>query len=206
MKQVLGCREISEQLMDCARHHEEPNAALTAHTAGCAKCSERWSAERNLAMGLRMMRTQASAVRTPHAVREALMTEFAESRRKPVAFPAPSRRWVWSLAAAALILLSTFAARNLLLKPVSPPVAQQSEAQSETQQEGFIEVPYAPPLAPGELISVVHTELQPAELASLGVNVDPSWTTELPADLLVGQDGFPRAVRVSDEEPAPGGF
>jgi hypothetical protein len=74
------------------------------------------------------------------------------------------------------------------------------------QYDGFIPVPYVPPLAAGELVSVVHTELYPLELARLGVSVDPSWATELPADLLVGEDGFPRAVRVSDEYSEERGF
>jgi hypothetical protein len=36
------------------------------------------------------------------------------------------------------------------------------------------------------------------------VSVDPSWTTQLPADVLLGQDGMPRAVRVSEADN--GGF
>ncbi|MEP6714678.1 MAG: hypothetical protein ABJC09_03835, partial [Terriglobia bacterium] len=70
----------------------------------------------------------------------------------------------------------------------------------ETQEDGFIAVPYVPPLAAGELVRVVHAELYPSALASLGVNVDPSWTTGIAADLLMGEDGFPRAVRLSNED------
>ena len=70
--------------------------------------------------------------------------------------------------------------------------------------DGFIAVPFVPPLAEGELVRVVHTELHPATLAGLGVNVDPAWVTAMPADLLLGEDGFPRAVRVSNEDS--GGF
>ncbi len=123
------------------------------------------------------------------------------------------RRWLWSVASAAVFLVGAVLVWDETRKPAvvaSYAIAEtQTEAQSETQadpqEEGFIEVPYAPPLAQGELVRVIHTELQPAALASMGVNVDPSWTTELPADLLLGQDGFPRAVRVSDERPAGGG-
>jgi hypothetical protein len=71
--------------------------------------------------------------------------------------------------------------------------------------EGFIAVPYVPPLATGEMLRVVHTELNPAELASLGVNVDPSLTAQMPADLLLGEDGMPRAVRVADTSSESGG-
>jgi hypothetical protein len=63
--------------------------------------------------------------------------------------------------------------------------------------DGFITVPYSPPLAPGEMVRVVHTDLYPESLASMGVEVDPAWTGELPADVAVGEDGLPRAVRIT---------
>ena len=78
--------------------------------------------------------------------------------------------------------------------------------QADADADGFIPVPYAAPLATGEFVKIVHTELDPAALASLGVSVDPSWTTQLPADLMEGEDGMPRAVRVSSESSEGGGF
>jgi len=215
MKQGLECRENLEVLMECARRQSEPEDALKAHMESCGPCRERWAAERALTTGLRGMRAHASGMRTPPAVRRSLMLEFAATQqfnavqhRRAAAAGKAGRRWMWSLAAAAMILISTITVRELTSglrrSAVAPEV--QAEIQTEAQQEGFIEVPYAPPLARGELIRVVHTELEPAALASLGVNVDPSWTAELPADLLVGQDGFPRAVRVSDEYAGTGGF
>ena len=63
----------------------------------------------------------------------------------------------------------------------------------------FIAVAYAPPLAAGEFVSVLRTELQPAALARMGIDVDTSYTNAIPADVVVGEDGFPRAVRVVSE-------
>jgi hypothetical protein len=77
---------------------------------------------------------------------------------------------------------------------------------SNPEEEGFIPVPFVPPLATGEMVRVVHEELNPAALASLGVSVDPSWTTQLPADVLQGEDGMPRAVRVSEVSSGNGSF
>ena len=85
-------------------------------------------------------------------------------------------------------------------------VVESAETQADPDSDGFIAVPYAPPLATGELVRIVHTELDPAALASLGVSVDPSWTTQLPADVLEGEDGMPRAVRVSEVDLSEGGF
>ena len=193
MKTVLDCSAATERLVECARRRAAPDAALKKHLDDCVCCMDRWESERTLTAGLRMLQIQSSSGRSPEASRAALMTQFAAQHRKPA-----GNRWLWTLAAAAILLISTVVVRDLSPDAVSPPVVA-SEEQSDPQQEGFIDVPYAPPLARGELTRVVHTELQPAELASLGVNVDPTWTTDLPADVLLGQDGFPRAVRFSSE-------
>jgi hypothetical protein len=51
-------------------------------------------------------------------------------------------------------------------------------------------------LATGEFVRVVRTELRPTALARMGVYVDAAETDEIPADVLLGEDGFPRGVRV----------
>ena len=63
-------------------------------------------------------------------------------------------------------------------------------------ENDFVEVPYAPPLATGELVSVVRTELRPAALARMGINIDNAVSDEILADVLLGEDGFPRGVRL----------
>jgi hypothetical protein len=200
MEHFDDCGAATEKLVECARRRAAPDKALKSHLDVCSSCLDRWEAERSLTAGLRLMRIRASSGRSPLAARTALLNEFAARRHKPAA----TYRWLWSVAAAAVLLLSVVLVRDLAPVPRIGVVAVEEPA--DPQQEGFIEVPYAPPLAQGELIRVVHTELQPAALASLGVNVDPAWTAELPADLLLGQDGFPRAVRVSNEFSGEGGF
>ena len=79
-----------------------------------------------------------------------------------------------------------------------PALAEDTSSRTSSDgEEGFIAVPYAPALASGELLRVVRTELYPAALVSLGVDIDPAWAGKMPAELLVGEDGYPRAVRVS---------
>jgi hypothetical protein len=64
--------------------------------------------------------------------------------------------------------------------------------------DDFIAVPYTPPLAPGEMVRVVHTNLYPEALASMGMAVNPLWAGNLAADVVEGEDGLPRAVRITD--------
>lgn len=198
---VRLCHQFAEELIETARGRREPGVALAAHLGACEECAERWTAESALSKQLEMLRRDAAGRRSPEDAKRALLARFEQSR--PARRAPLSRPWVWSFAAAAAVVLGLALAPGLLRPPdTKAPAAEQLDA----AEEGFIAVPFVPPLADGEMVHLVHTELQAAELASLGVNVDPSLTAGLPADLLVGADGFPRAVRVSEEEHAEPGF
>jgi hypothetical protein len=168
----------------------------------CEPCAERWEAERHLNAHLRAMRVVAAGRRSPEATKEALLAQFAARNRR-----AAAPRWQWAMALAAALLLSIIAVPWLAhqAQPASP-TAVAEEVADAPQDEGFIPVPYVPPLATGEMVRIVHTELNPAALTRLGVSVDPAWTAQLPADLLMGEDGLPRAVRVSDVYSGDGAF
>jgi len=199
----MDCSGIIENLVECAREARQPAGAARAHLVICELCTERYEAEVLLTEKFRAVRAQLGERRSPYIRRTEMLKRFdALHPRRPV------RHW-WALAAAAAVLLAVGAGVTMRQGLFSQPaiVAEEvGEGQKDAQEAGFIAVPFVPPLAPGELVRVVHTELQPAELASLGVNVDPSLSSDLPADLLVGADGFPRAVRISDEASGVGGY
>jgi hypothetical protein len=112
--------------------------------------------------------------------------------------------WAWGLAAAAMLLIT---ARVVIpLRPHSPvnksaPAADidfsSSDAQALTSDD-FVAVPFTPPLAAGELVRIVETNLDPQELAAYGFETDPAWTSDVAAEVVVGEDGNPRAVRITD--------
>ena len=202
----MDCERHTETLIDSARSHADLPAALKAHVRACEPCAERWDSERDLSAYLKLVSGGASELRSSAASRESLMREF-DARKVKVMTP----RWYWGIAAAAALLfgiaLGPEAVNRLQHTRTNQIVADDSAIpETEGTPDGFIAVPYAPPLADGEMMRIVHTELNPAALASLGVSVDPAWTTQLPADLLLGEDGMPRAVRVADVETEEGGF
>jgi len=199
--------------------HAQPDRALRSHLALCAHCSERWEAELQLTAQFRSMRVQAAALRSLDSFgvekrRESLMRDFARLQRRPVVLSGSVKSWVWTLAAAAALLVAVFlgheAGKRTSRGTVSPGtrthevraeqtvIYEVSGDASALSSDDFIAVPYTPPLAPGEMVRVVHADFYPEALASMGVEVDPSWTGDLPADVVVGEDGLPRAVRITE--------
>lgn len=201
----MTCSDRIVELVECARHRTEADRELRAQLAICAHCSERWDREQQLTAQFRAMRIQAAALRSKEAQRESLMRDFARIHRRPAV-----QRWVWTLAAAAALLLAVFIGHEAgkHSSKVVPPAAVRSHDESVLYEasldasalssDDFIAVPYTPPLAPGEMVRVVHADLYPEALASMGVEVDPSWAGNLPADVVVGEDGLPRAVRIAE--------
>jgi hypothetical protein len=223
----MSCAEIVEKLVEKSRLEVEPGAALRAHLRLCRGCRDRWEGQESLTAHLKAIRYSVHDLRSPDWSRDVLMARFKKQKRVHV-IPA---RWYWGLAAVAAVLISIAAVPDFMRRAglqsaaaienvvaaqsfavtdasaySSDPAEIQSDEAGDTEAEGFMAVPFVPPLATGEMLRVVHTQLNPAELASLGVSVDPAWTTQLPADLLLGEDGMPRAVRVSDTTSGNGGF
>jgi hypothetical protein len=199
--------ERTADLVEYARSNNPAGRELRAHLAACADCRERWDAELQLTAQLGIIRARTAALRSPDQRRESLLRDFSRIHRPKVV---PS--WVWALAAAAALLLAVFLghAAGKRTRPVvrseRPFVYEASLSNlnslsndaSALSNDDFIAVPYTPPLAPGEMVRVMHADLYPEQLASMGVEVDPSWAGELPADVVVGEDGLPRAVRITD--------
>jgi hypothetical protein len=198
----MTCTERIRELVECARRGLGPGRDLREHLAGCTRCAERWEAERGLSDRFRAMRSEAAALTADNPRREAgrqdLMRQFAafdfaRQHRKTAA-----RSWGLGLATAAAVVLAVFAgqiagtrARHshfpvpALLAEAAPDAPEFSGDAAELSSDDFIAVPYTPPLA------------QEA-LASLGIDVDPASSGNVPADVVVGEDGIPRAVRLTD--------
>jgi hypothetical protein len=202
----MTCSERITILVELARNTTGLDRELRAHLAVCADCRERWEAERELTAQLGIIRTRTAALISTESFareqrRESLLREFSRvHRHKPV----PS--WVWGLSAAAALMVAVFLGYEAGKRPapvVRPERTLVYEASLSTDasvlsSDDFIAVPYTPPLAPGEMVRVVHADLYPEQLAGMGVEVDPSWAGELPADVVMGEDGLPRAVRITD--------
>jgi hypothetical protein len=209
---MTNCKDRVLALVECARRGAEPDGALKGHLAVCESCAARWEAETALAGEFRAMRAQAMVNERESQMRRdartaALMVEFSR-RRGPVMMPARAVSWGWVLSAAAALLVAIgvgyglgMRARHQAAEP--GPAGVVYEALSE---DSFVALPYALPAVPGELVSIVHADLAPEELAGMGFDVDPDALADgsggIQADVVVGEDGSPQAVRITQADEA----
>ncbi len=211
----MTCTQRVGELVECARRRTEPGRDLRAHVAACTSCAERWEAERQLTDQFRTVRLRAAALMALDTERDGLMRDFARlnlagQRRRRIV-----RSWGLALGAAAALLASVFVGHiaGTRMRQTPPPAirtngvrnsqpvfyeAGLSNDASGLSSEDFIAVPYTPPLAQGELVRVVHADLYPEALASMGFDIDPASASDVPADVVVGEDGIPRAVRITE--------
>ena len=193
----MTCRESTLELVECARAGEIPREWLQSHLRECPRCSERWQHEPRLAAQFQAIRNAARAGGTSNACRDQLMIEFERSRQGGF------HLWLrWVLNAAAILLVAVALIYDWRSRHPAANIAPRVDVQptsvsgAAVEDSGFVDVPYTLPLASGEFVRVIRTELDPAALARMGVDVDAADGTEIPADMLLGEDGFPRAVRV----------
>jgi hypothetical protein len=160
------------------------------------------AAERPVADALRALKQAAIVPPVDPAREAALLAAFdaarAESPRE--------RRDYWYLggfaAAAALVLAVTLPAVRAGRHPNPPgnPRASHAPLPSRDVQLGppgeFVLVPGAAGLPPMESGTLVRMDVPVSVLPSLGVTPPPGHASAVTADLVVAQDGLPRAVRL----------
>jgi hypothetical protein len=116
----------------------------------------------------------------PKVQRELVAAFRANRRRKHL--------WIYSAVAAAAVLVL-----SLSLLPKHAIV----NTETVYTAPGFVALPYSQSAVPLESVVVMRVQMQPAELISLGVAVPAAASSaKITADILVGQDGVPRAVRL----------
>jgi hypothetical protein len=219
----VKCREYEMALMDLARRRpvDAPTrAGLAVHVESCARCRHLLDSQIRLSAAAGAVTDEASRWNAPFRVEQAVMAEV-RSVRVP-----RRRRVVYGLAGAAIAasLMLVWAVNRSAPSPrmaksvrapmiVAPPVEEVSKtfplgpvvrqavhrkaAPARPAEQPFIAIPYTMPLEPYERADVVRVDLPVTALIAAGVPVgvtDPSARAE--TDVLVGQDGRARAVRL----------
>lgn len=119
----------------------------------------------------------------------ALLAAF--DRRWTAPKQAPSR-WRW--AAVAALAMLTVSLNWFVVKNAPHPAAGVSDAASDLVK--FVQWPGADALPPFESGSLVRVDLPLSTLPALGLSIPFSSNTVVQADIVIGQDGLARAVRL----------
>lgn len=219
MDSRIDCAQFAEALHDLDRPGSGESSlreAALAHAESCGQCARLLTEAESLDFGLRALASDVLVREAPARVEAALLREFRRQRREVVA-----RRVSWQLAVAAAAAILLFAGITVVhhyaaggniasLLHESHPAAHQSigaaasdaaahaNANADDEYAGdFVALPYADDPATFEGGAVVRVILPGSALASFGVQTAGLTSDDqVPADILVSQDGTPEAIRV----------
>jgi hypothetical protein len=215
----MKCREFESALVELARHAPpsgDEYAGLSAHLGACENCRVEFSRQVRLSAVSEVLAAEAARFSVPASVEHTLLREITSLHRLR------RRRIFYGVASGAIAAALAFAAWTTHRPAPRPPViatapgvpkvvapvltvAEQPAIQHRNRaakpvpasQQPFIAIPYTLPLEPYERADVMRMDLPVAALIAVGLPMsmaDPAALAR--ADVLVGQDGRARAVRL----------
>lgn len=219
----MNCAEfekiVHELVRDDAR--ETLGEATTVmgrfHAETCEACGARLAEARTLALALKDFAGESVQMGAPMELEERLAGAFREHHESLERTRGRTRRlrlrWAeWmALAAAAVVLvvigLGSFSRGHMNVKPDvakavnttadGPEQVTASLQTAEDFDDDFVPVPYGESMSADDAGLVVRVSMTRGALGSLGYPVDEGQAGEVvQADVLVGEDGLPRAVRL----------
>lgn len=221
----MKCKEFADLVHEVVgRAGADPavSIAVRAHAESCPSCGSRLIEARNLTEILHVAAVESRLLETPRHGEARLLNAF---RREQVLAQdrSPRKRLFWRPMAAwgggcaALVLLALALMGRIpggLYPPAFHPSATSSGSKPSSLREvasshlpassskinlssGFVPVPFTGSSDPDDWGIVVRVRVPRASLADLGYPVqDAQGGGVVQADLLVGGDGWPRAVRI----------
>lgn len=193
----MNCRDHESTLLDIARGvpvDADAAASLDAHVEECHGCRARQVREQALTSGLRSL-ARATAAAVPSDALEAPLLDAFRALHPAGSAGVGRPRW-WVAAAAAMLV----AAAGLVLLLTTERIGGRDDRLPEVTvaTTEFVPWPGAASLPAFESGELVRTELPASVLPLLGL-VPASTVTDnkVLADVLIGQDGLARAVRLA---------
>jgi hypothetical protein len=148
------------------------------------------SHDAELAEALATLRAHVEVPDVDAARQRELLAAFDQHWARPATF---SGRLTWAISTAALVVVAV--ALNWLVVSTPGP-ADREPAVDVTDLSGFVPWPGATAWPPFESGALVRVTLPVSELPSLGLTPPSPAVPVVQADVIVGQDGFARAVRL----------
>lgn len=212
----MNCSQFEEILHDLDRPGTRGLAlrdVALAHAEICTPCAQLMTDAESLDFSLQVIATRDALLQAPPRIEANLLKEFRVQNAAVAGRKMQGRLAALSVAAAILLAL------GLSLRHGSAPGAQPgsnsgaSEVNATAQIEpvevadnrmldsqdatGFVSLPYAADPATLEDGAVVRVVLSRSALASLGLPVsDVGASEQVPADIVLSEDGAPQAIRL----------
>jgi hypothetical protein len=158
------------------------------HLETCEPCRQRLRANAALNEQMSALGLDFAAREAPPYLMPRVLAAF-EQRRKP---GGSYRRLWWASVAAAVCLIGAGLA---LWKRPQPEPAMQAEAPAELVTE-FFPLRYGKPLEAGETLQMIRIHVPQSEMIRLGLPVAPEPALAVKADVLLGEDGLAKAIRI----------
>lgn len=183
----MNCHQFDEAILDTARG-APATPSLRQHLAGCGRCTVHLQQQQNLTRGLcALARTTEGVPATD--LEDRLMEAFRAQVEVDVDVQAPWRAMLGAAAAVLLVVASlVFASRDF----------ERAHDRTVAADAEFVPWPGVAALPQFESGQLVRTELPASVLPLLGLEPASGVTAEIVmADVLIGQDGLARAVRLA---------
>jgi hypothetical protein len=194
----MNCDSFADAIVECGRREGSAHdPALDIHLDRCPDCAARLDRERAISAGLRALADGADAIPSP-GLEANLQQAFASHHARSATGARKSSVWL-QVAAAAIVVAGALVAWRA--SNVSPPPPEPSpEARTPggfVVADGFVPLPVAVGLPDFESGEIVRVEIPVTSLPSYGIEIVPdARRSPVQADLLVGQDGHARAIRL----------
>lgn len=160
-------------------------------SADCPACAAEQERQLELRPWIQSLGAQVAAVQPPAGLEAAVLAEFDANNRQRRG--ATRQGWYVSVGGAVAACLLAGA---LLVRHAPPAPASAAAQHGASEAQTFLPIPYTPPLLPYERVLVVQTDVPVTALIAAGFRVqtsDPGASVR--ADVMVSQDGRPRAIR-----------
>ena len=190
----MTCHDYEAAIVDAARGvATELESAARAHAAQCTACAARLRREETLSIGFRRLAASA-AVPDGSALEAHLLERFDAEQTVTARRVSWSQRWF--AAAAAIVMIAGLGAAWRTVRS-QPAAADPYTVASRDEAYQFVPWPGAASLPAFESGQLVRTELPASVLPLLGISqAGAPADGHVIADVLYGQDGLARAVRL----------
>lgn len=219
-KLTMNCEQVEAIVFDLDRDgamDTAERAAAMAHLANCSRCAALQDSWQSAREELRTLGEETLTARTPKRVEMRLRQEFGAQQRGLM-----TRRRaivaVWALAAAAVLVgavsvrnwrqarqtkngpEATIASRASSAGHAATGAEQSNDSADADDSAEFTPLP-GTTLDDSEEATILRVRMQRGSLVALGLPVNEQRAGDwIQVDMLVGTDGLPQAVRLSQEE------